>query len=70
MADFLRKSQTKTAVRELASPIAEVTAFRKNEQEKKVFWILFIAIADLVLARVVDPLTAQQIVGIITGIWG
>jgi hypothetical protein len=34
---------------------------------KKVFWILFIAMPGLVLARVVDPVTAQQIIGIITG---
>ena len=27
MADFIENSQTKTAVRELASPIADVTAF-------------------------------------------
>ena len=27
MADFIQNSQTKTAVRELASPIADVTAF-------------------------------------------
>jgi hypothetical protein len=32
---------------------------------KRVFWI--VAIAGLVLARVVDPVTAQQVVGIITG---
>jgi hypothetical protein len=32
-----------------------------------VFWTLFIAMAGLVLARVVDKETAQQVVGIITG---
>ena len=42
-------------------------AFGKNEQIKKVFWTLFVAIAGLVLARVVDPVTAQQVVGIIKG---
>ena len=33
----------------------------------KVFWTLFVAMAGLLLARVVDPVTAQQVVGIITG---
>ena len=44
-----------------------INAFGKNEQVKKVFWTLFVAMAGLVLARVVDPVTAQQVVGIITG---
>jgi hypothetical protein len=35
-----------------------------------VFWTLFVAMAGLVLARVVDLATAQQIVGIITGMGG
>jgi hypothetical protein len=47
---------------------AVIDAFWKNEKEKKVFWTLFVAMAGLVLARVVDPVTAQQVVGIITGI--
>jgi hypothetical protein len=42
--------------------------FGKNGQVKKVFWTLFVAMAGLVLARVVDPVTAQQVVGMITGI--
>jgi len=46
---------------------AVVDAFGKNEQVKKVFWTLFVAMAGLVMARVVDPVTAQQVVGIITG---
>jgi hypothetical protein len=46
---------------------AVIDAFGKNEQVKKVFWTLFVAMAGLVLARVVDPVTAQQVVGIITG---
>jgi hypothetical protein len=46
---------------------AVINAFGKNEQVKKVFWTLFVAMAGLVLARVVDPVTAQQVVGIITG---
>jgi hypothetical protein len=36
----------------------------------KLFSSMFIALAGLVLARVVDPVTAQQIVGIITGMGG
>ena len=44
-----------------------INAFGKNEQVKKVFWTLFFAMAGLVLARVVDPVTAQQVIGIITG---
>ena len=43
---------------------AAINAFGKNEQVKKVFWTLFVAMAGLVLARVVDPVTAQQVVGI------
>jgi hypothetical protein len=47
---------------------AAIEAFGKNEQMKRVFWTLFVAMAGLVLARVVDPVTAQQVVGIITGL--
>ena len=46
---------------------AVMNAFGKNEQVKKVFWTLFVAMAGLVLAQVVDPVTAQQVVGMITG---
>ena len=53
-----------------ADTTAAIEAFGKNEQVKKVFWTFFIGMAGLVLARVVDPATAQQIVGIITGIGG
>jgi hypothetical protein len=49
---------------------AAIEAFGKNEQVKRVFWTLFVAMAGLVMARVVDPATAQQIVGIITGMGG
>jgi hypothetical protein len=48
-------------------PTLVIEAFGKNEQVKKVFWTLFVAMAGLVLARVVDLVTAQQVVGIITG---
>ncbi len=47
-----------------------IEAFGKNEQVKRVFWTLFVAMAGLVLARVADPVTAQQVVGIITGMGG
>jgi hypothetical protein len=49
---------------------AAIEAFGKNEQVKRVFWTLFVAMAGLVLARVVDPVTAQQMVGMITGMGG
>jgi hypothetical protein len=49
---------------------AVIDTFGKNEQVKKVFWTLFVAMAGLVLARVVDPVTAQQIVGAIMGMGG
>jgi hypothetical protein len=52
------------------SPVTAIDAFGKNEQVKKVFWTLFVAMAGLVLAGVVDPVTAQQVVGIITGMGG
>jgi len=43
-------------------------AFGKNEQVKKIFWTFFIATAGLVLAQVMDPETAQRIVGMFAGI--
>lgn len=42
--------------------------YGKNDLVKKVFWALFVAMAGLVLARVLGPATAQQIVGIITSV--
>ena len=44
-----------------------IEVFGKNEQVRKVFWTLFVAMAGLVLAQVIDPVTAQQVIGIITG---
>ncbi len=41
---------------------AAIKAFGKNEQVKRVVWTLFVA-----MARVVNPVTAQRVVGIITG---
>jgi hypothetical protein len=46
---------------------AVLDAFGKNEQVKKVFWAFFAATAGLVLAQVLDPVTAQQIIAVITG---
>jgi hypothetical protein len=47
-----------------------IRLFGRNEQVKKVFWSVFIVLAGFVLAQVVDPVTAQQIIGIITGMGG
>ncbi len=44
---------------------AIILAFGKNEQVKKVFWALFAAMAGIVLAHVLDPVTAQQITELI-----
>jgi len=52
----------------MADTDAAIEAFGKNEHVKKVFWVLFISVAGIVLAQVMDPVTAQQIVGIITGL--
>jgi hypothetical protein len=49
---------------------AAIDMFGKNEHVRKVFWALFVAMAGMVLAQVVDPETAQQVVGIITGAGG
>jgi hypothetical protein len=43
-----------------------IDAFGKNEQVKKVFWALFATMAGLVLAQVVDPVTAQQVISLLT----
>jgi len=45
---------------------AAIGTFGKNDQVKKVFWTMFASMAGLVLARVLDPATAQQVVGVIT----
>ena len=47
---------------------AVLDAFGKNEQTRKVFWALFTATANLVLAQVVDPAAASQIAGMVAGI--
>jgi len=43
-----------------------IEAFGKNEQVKKVFWSLFVVMAGLVLAKVLDPVSVQQIIGLIS----
>ena len=45
---------------------AVVEAFGKNEQVMKVIWALFIAIAGLVITKVLDPGMAQQVVEVLT----
>jgi hypothetical protein len=51
-----------------ADTAAAFDEFGKNEQIKNIFRALFIAMAGLVLARVLDPVTAQQVMGVISGI--
>ena len=46
---------------------AAIDAFGKNEHVRKVFWAAFVAVAGLVLARIVDPAMAQEIVRAIAG---
>ena len=46
---------------------AAIKTFGKNEQVKKVFWTMFVSMAGLIQTRVLDPVTAQQVVGVITG---
>lgn len=40
----------------------------KNEQIRKVFWSFFLAVAGLVLAEIVDPVTAEKNVAALPGI--
>jgi hypothetical protein len=46
---------------------AAIEAFGKNEQVKKMFWALFTGLAGIVLAQVLDPAMAEQIVTMIAG---
>ncbi|OPY32812.1 MAG: hypothetical protein A4E34_02189 [Methanoregula sp. PtaU1.Bin006] len=41
--------------------------FGKNEQFRKVFWAVFVALAGLVLAQVADPATVQAVLALLTG---
>ena len=45
-----------------------IDTFGKNGQVKKVFWAVFTAMAGLVVARIIDPATARQVVLALTGI--
>ena len=45
---------------------AVVDAFGKNEHVMRVIWMLSIAIAGLVVTKVLDPAAAQQVVGVLT----
>lgn len=47
-----------------------IEAFGKNEQTKKIFWTIFVSMAGLVLARVLDPESARLVVGVIAGVGG
>ena len=47
---------------------AAIDAFGKNEHVKKIFWSVFVAVAGLAITRVFDPVVAQQLVQIISGI--
>lgn len=44
-----------------------IEAFGENEHAHKIFWAVFVAVAGMVLAQVMDPVTAREIVGVITG---
>ena len=46
---------------------AVIDTFGKNGQVKKVFWAVFTAMAGLVVARIIDPGTAHQVVQVMTG---
>lgn len=45
---------------------AVIDMFGKNEQVRKVFWTLFVVMAGLVLAKVFDPVSVHQIIGVIS----
>ena len=47
---------------------AVIEAFGKNEHFRKVFWSVFVAVAGVVLAQVVEPGMANEIMGILTGV--
>ena len=49
---------------------AMIALLGKNEQVKRVFWSLFLALAGLVLAQVMEPALARQVVGILIGAGG
>lgn len=69
VADPLCRRKNPAGIPQCAmKPDVVIAAFGKNEQRKERFPDLLVAIAGLVLIRVVDPVTAQQIAGIILGV--
>ena len=47
---------------------AVIAAFGKNEQVRKVFWTVFLALAGLVLAQVAEPEIAAKVLALLAGI--
>lgn len=47
---------------------SDLEPFGKNEQTKKVFRALFLATAGLVLAQVLDPVTAEKLAEVLAGL--
>ncbi|MCX6688262.1 MAG: hypothetical protein NTZ39_00960 [Methanoregula sp.] len=45
---------------------AGVEAFGKNEHVMRVIWTLFVAMAGRVITKFLDPVVAQQVVGVLT----
>jgi hypothetical protein len=52
----------------MADVDAAIETFGKNEHVKKVFWAVFVAMASLVLVRIMGPESAQQVIGMIAGL--
>ena len=50
----------------MADATAMIEMIGKNEQVKTVFWALFVTVAGLVITKVLDPATAQQVIGALT----
>lgn len=46
---------------------AVIEAFGKNEQMKKVFWTIFLALAGLVLAQVAEPGMVEKVLTVLAG---
>jgi hypothetical protein len=49
---------------------AVIEVFGRNEQVKKVFWAVLTTVLGMVLVTIIDPVTAHQIIGTITGTSG
>jgi hypothetical protein len=39
--------------------------FGKHEQVKRVFWAAFVAVAGIILTKILDPVLAQEILRVI-----